>query len=96
MKKQTDALANANKCELCFVSFSITMKRTELEKHVTTKHDKKGTFETCFPAYDKVQEMLKDITCKNKPKNAKEAKYEKTKNNEEINYEETNEGEENN
>ena len=36
--------------------------------HVENKHSKTGTFETCFPDYEKVQDLLKDMTTKNKPK----------------------------
>ena len=41
---------------------------TELITHVENKHSKNGTFAACFPNYEKVQEMLKDMTTKNKPK----------------------------
>lgn len=66
--KQNAILATANKCELCFATFSAANKMTELMVHVENKHPKVGTFQTCFPTYEKVQELLKDMTTKNKPK----------------------------
>ena len=52
MAKQNLLLSSANKCEICFSTFSAANKRTELQGHVDNKHPKNGTFETCFPTYD--------------------------------------------
>jgi hypothetical protein len=42
--KQNAILATANKCELCFATFSAANKMTELMVHVENKHPKVGTF----------------------------------------------------
>jgi hypothetical protein len=39
-----------------------------LNKHIEDKHDNKKSFDECFPKYQQVQDMVKDMTTNNKPK----------------------------